>query len=163
MFVTQALVSSNVGGQAGAASFCTANALDAGLPGSYVAWLSTGVAAPGPNLARKQNVPIVRPDCERLAADLDHLIATGPEVSPDVTERGLPLEGNDCKVWTSTTPLGAPANASTCNDWAGDAGGSLAVVGLCTAQADSGYWTWWTDFSAYLPCDQPARLYCLQN
>lgn len=164
MFVTETTMTANLGGQAGAAALCTAMAADAGLPGSYVAWLSTTTAPPGPNLARQQNVPILLPSCEQLAADLDHLTTHGIEVALDITERGLPLPGPACFVWTSTRPDGTPAGAGTCNEWTSAVADAGARVGLCNDGPDSGYPTYWTaDSVTTQPCNALARLYCLQN
>jgi hypothetical protein len=164
MFVTHDVVSANLGGQAGAASVCNAAALDAGLAGSYVAWISLSAAPPGPNLAREQNVPIVLPNCALLANDLDHLeTPNGLLHTPNVTERGLEVGNGVCYVWTSTNQSGAPEGSGTCGDWTDTDGGLNGLVGNCTAEADSGEARFWTEFPGGWPCDNVARLYCLQN
>jgi len=163
MFVTADLVSPSLGGQAGAASHCTAVAVDAGLPGHYIAWLSLTTAGPGPNLDREPNVPIVLPDCEPLAADLDYLLSKGPETTPNVTERGLPLAAGECDVWSSTQPNGAPAGYGTCTGWESDSGAFSGLFGRCDVPPDAGGTKALTYTQVVRNCDQVARLYCLQN
>ena len=100
MFVTGATYRGDLGaGDAGtsfgtkaATARCNEAAAAAGLPGTYVAWLSSTMDHPVFSL--RPNVPIVLPHaCEIVAADLAALESVGPAVPVDSTVQPSEMSG----------------------------------------------------------------------
>jgi hypothetical protein len=166
LFVTHDNFGGDLGKDAGAGrakgdAICNASAAAVGLPGVYVAWLSTTIDPP--RASPRPGVPIVLPRrCEVVADDLAALTATAVsgtlKASPNATEYGETL-GSPCYVWTNTTASGtSSAFLATCSDWSSAGAGTTGAVGNCTLT--DGQWANW----ATLACDNGnAHLYCLQN
>jgi hypothetical protein len=143
---------------------CNEAARGAGLPGTYVAWLST--TTDHPNVSSQKGTPIVLPrSCEVVADDFAALTNSGTvklKAAPSSTEFGSTLTV-PCLVWTNTNTSGTASNLNepavfTCSEWTSTEAGVSGGFGLCTSTDAQ-----WSYFN-YLQCDNGnAHLYCLQN
>ena len=117
VFVTsQTVVPAELGGLAGADAVCDALAAEAGLPGEYVAWLST-VGMPARERLEGAS-GWVNTRGEPFAASLDDLLAMEQLFPIRYDETGS--DRVDTLVATATTSAGeldTTAGASDCNGW----------------------------------------------
>lgn len=136
------------GGVTGADQACTTLATAAGLPGSYVAWLSSlqsdVVDRMGP--ARGWVRPDGRPFADTVA-DLAALRSYFPLI---LDERGTALEG--VLVMTNTNIDGTHIGAEDCSGYTSSAGSFIA--GMTSSSAS--YWTLGTSYS----CSTAGFVYC---
>ncbi len=167
VFVTTTTLSADFGGVTPANSECQSEANNAGLPGTYKAWLSDSLGnSPSVNFTRSA-VPYVLPNASltQVAANWTSLTASPSELtSPiDVTAAGNTL-GSTIEVWTGTnpdgtadlTPYGYPTN--NCFNWGSTNNANYGVAGLTNSDSPT-----WTLFSEY-PCGTGAfPLYCFQQ
>lgn len=167
MFVTSATFRGDLGaGDSGVVGLVAADArrkeaaASAGLPGTYVAWVSTTKAHPA--LTTQPGVPLLLPyQCQIVASDLADLGTTGPKVAINATESGGMVLGT-CMVWSATSVSGtsqftAQPDTNTCAEWTSAAALAAGGVGDCNER------TSWSIFSN-LPCDNDnGHIYCLQN
>jgi cell division septation protein DedD len=159
VFMTSTLQNGSLGGLAGADAICTARAAAAGLPGTYVAWLSTTAVSAPTRLGSARG--FIRTDGKPFANTVADILANkilNPlrinESGGDVTAIGNPAPSSSAlTVWTGTTSAGS-VGATTCGDWASTAGNGL------TGRAAGGpvTWTQRTDST----CGTARRLYCFQ-
>lgn len=150
VFVTGGVSTSNLGGLSGADATCRAVAGSAGLPGTYVAWLSDSTTNAITRVT--SNGPFATPDGDVVASSLVDLTDGSLNAPIEKNEYGtaVPLR----EVWTGTNATGERDGSSCCN-WTGCA--DSAWVGLNT-HADSG----WSE--AFLQfCDRNISLYCVQE
>lgn len=154
VFVTSTTHSGNLGGLAGADAICQAGATNAGLHGTYRAWLSaTGVDA----LSRLGGARgWIRPDGQPVA-DTTADLASSHLLHPiDVDENGTVVDGSGVlAVYTATLPDGTYSgqNCSAVGaDWSTTS--ARTIAGICTS--DNGTFT---DVQV-VPCSTAARLYC---
>lgn len=165
VFVTNQRFNGSMGGLNGADNRCTAAANDAGLGGSYVAWLGSGASSPSTRIPDPRRA-IVFPDRKTaVAGSLADLAANGPRASLVVDERGASLTAADCaddRVWTNATAAGAVANPSLdCGSWGGvTAGGNAGQLG---SAPPGGAQDAWTAGCPQLPCQLDGHLYCFQK
>jgi hypothetical protein len=146
-FVTSTTHNGNLGGLAGADTICTGRATAAGLPGTYVAWLSTSTVDAVSRLAGARG--FVRPDGQPFADQPSEIGANQIFNNLHLDESGNDV-GTDV-VWTGTTSDGT-ASANTCSDW------GLASGNGRSGSSEGGPAAW-TD-TANTNCSQPHRLYC---
>jgi hypothetical protein len=129
-FVTaERYVPGNLGGLAGADAICNGEAAAAGLPGTYVAWLSTSTVAAKDRLGTSRGW--VRSDGSPIADTIADLTSGKTLVPIRVTAAGTlaPLNGSaHTVVVTGTTMAGTLASANcvdwtttAANDWVGNA------------------------------------------
>ncbi len=151
VFVTSETYTGDLGGLAGADEKCNALASDAGLDGTYMAWLSGSTrfstpspfAVPSPAVRfTKSPIPYARVDGAVIASDWDDLVDGTLLVPIKVTEKGTYTPTLDCYAdGANDPPLGA-----TCWDfvWTGvrSDGNSAGTnpFGYCPS-AEGGYWT----------------------
>ena len=148
VFITSATSSADVGGLAGADSLCEAEANQAGLPGSYVAWLSTSSVDARDRLTGASGW--VRPDGLPVAATIEDL-ARGRLLYPiDIEAAGNRAPG--LNVWTGTGVDGRAAG--------GDCGGWEASVGTTTTGFVGSGPVDWTANTSSIGCGRDALLYC---
>lgn len=143
---------------------CANQAVGAGLPGTYRAWVSTGAlpakdrfAGAGPWRTYDFEANLWTRTVATNAADLSDGSLENPI---NATPIGTPVSGS-CTVWTGTAPTGvAPPPfgpfGGTCQDWTTANPGATGLAGDC--QATDAAWT----AAGPVPCSQPAFLYCLQ-
>ena len=134
IFVTSKHYPGAMGGLLGADTECnTLAGPPANLPGTYKAWLSTGLDSPDTRM-KHHEYPYVRPDGVMIAESWSGLVS-GMLFGPiDLTEmKGKPLEGdpnNPCgptMVHTNTITMGKPfGKDSHCAGWMIEQGGAAA-------------------------------------
>jgi len=162
VFVTSASYGGALGGLDGGDARCQGLANDAGLQGTFAAWLSDGTVATAPAMRLTHFAgPYVLVNGARVAntwADLiDGTIGTG---GIDRTQTGQQIFASG--VWTNTDPYGlvpGGVNANNhCNRWSTDAGAANGSQGLSNTAAMQ-----WTQNGAGTPCNGSARLYCFEQ
>lgn len=151
-FVSSTLVTGNIGGVAGADAICNNAAKAAGLPGSYVAWISTQNTNAIDRVVA--NGPWQLVDGTEIAASKAALAGGNLPKQFNKDEKGNVLPAAEDRVWTGTGPNGM-FNSADCNGWGGTAGGGL--VG--EAEQRNGNWTSLINEA----CTEVNRVYCLQN
>jgi hypothetical protein len=165
------------GGNAGlpaADAVCQGRATAAGLPGTYVAWMSDSISdaycrVHGLTGKKSGNCgqaalpvaagPWVRPDGQPFAPTIDRLLApTRATFRPaSLNELGVEVGLTD-KVYTGTDDAGV-LTSMACNDWTT----SLSTVRGAMGEV-SGGGTSWTDALTLDPtCNTPGRLRCVQT
>jgi hypothetical protein len=165
MFVTHQTFRGDIavdGGAPGAVAdrICNAAAAAAGLPGTYIAWLSTSTEHPTASI--EPGVPILLPRACEVVADGFVGVTTTLKTAPNSTEFGETL-GYPCRVWSNTTANGISASGpgfgeASCSEWTSADPAVLGVVGNCTSLDFQ--WAAWEQ----LACNSnSAHLYCLQN
>jgi hypothetical protein len=151
VFVTSSLQApATFGGLAGADQICADRARDAGLPGTFVAYLSTSTVNANDRLTgargwyRVDGAPVVD-----TVADIANNAMILP---PRLDEHGNDLVSTSGYVTTGT--FNGTVNAS-CSDYTDPNG--IANVGVASFTANS--------FSNqnFVPCSEPTRLYCFQT
>ncbi|MET0344264.1 MAG: hypothetical protein ABW252_24830 [Polyangiales bacterium] len=153
-FLSAAVVPAALGGVVAADAVCQAEARAAGLPGSYLAWLSTSTVDAPARLAGARGW--VRPDGKPFADRVEDIVASRVyyPLRVDAWGRDLADGVSVLEAWTGTDRRGARGRDRTCGDWTRTALGESALGGAGTASA-----AWFSD--AYtLTCDRRARLYC---
>jgi hypothetical protein len=149
----------NINGLAGADAICQTLASNAGLPGTFKAWLSTTTSSAASRLTHSTH-PYRLVDGTVVANNWTDLTDGSISVSIHETESGASL--NPEFVWTNTNTDGS-ASAYDCLGWTsssasnlGDVGGSGDTTGM------------WTNRAPYY-CDgslfgtTPRALYCFQQ
>jgi hypothetical protein len=123
--------SQGFGGLTGADARCNTAASAAGLPGTYLAWLSHCSANASPSSRFSDGAPWARVDGPVVATDLADLLDGTLQNPLDVDETGTQVPaGTD--VWTGPLASGTSAGqctSNTCNDWTTTASGSLGLTG----------------------------------
>ncbi len=152
VFVSSSTSNANLGGRIGADAKCASLATTAGLPGTWVSWLSNEDGASNNAVERVTSAGpwrlvggavVAMSKAQLISGTLLHAI--------DRDEKGVVV--GTPGVWTGTGPNGNYAT-NDCNKWAG--GGSSGRVGLATAT--DGTWT----SSSVDGCGQQRRIYCFQ-
>ncbi|MCA9651783.1 MAG: DUF1554 domain-containing protein [Myxococcales bacterium] len=162
IFVSSQLYTGNLGGLAGADAECQTLATNAGLPGVYMAWLSTAAASPASRMTQSAT-PYRRPDGIQVAPNWAGLTDGTLDAPINVTETlGSPPMGNtSCggggflTVWTAVQPDGT-SSGSACTDWSSDVGGGQ------WGRADQTN-TFWTSWCSGGQCSWLSPIYCVQQ
>ncbi len=165
VFVTSTTWTGNLGGVAGADAKCAAAAADAGLVGSFLAWISTTSTTPKLRFMASE-VPYALVDGTLVAADWNHL--TGGISLLHAIDRdeygslvGFDASADYGEVWTSTLPDGTSALAdfpNGCADFASDDPNTTSALLGCTNATDAK----WTQCGS-TSCQVHAALYCFQQ
>ena len=165
VFVTSTVYDGDLGGLAGADLKCQTQAVAAGLPGTYKAWLSDLTIDASQRMSHS-TVPYVRVDGYIIADNWDDLVGSGGVIENEinVTEFGDVVNPGDA-VWTATGYAGQ-LFGDTCKDWTDSTTGE-AMVGdpLQTTRQ----WTealTWPSLPGYIPaqsCSSFQHLYCFQQ
>lgn len=159
VFVSSSLYTGNLGGLTGADAKCQALADVAGLPGTYLAWLSEASASPSTRFIRA-TVPYTLVSGTKVANGWSGLTGSTLIHSIDVTEFGVNSGSDDIGVWTNTRSDGLPKSvtgAGRCTEWTSAAVAQLGYVGMTTSTSSS-----WTD-SAPVQCSALFRIFCFQQ
>jgi len=159
----------NLGGIAGADGYCQTFATNAGLPGTYKAWLTGAdpATAPATRFASTEFkgwylLPSDPPTPVALGwADLTSPNADMPanylQNAIHVDEGGSSI--GDGSTWTNTNPDGTQNDpASHCGDWAKGMISNEGRQGLVSPGLVDSTWT----SAAKLTCQNGARLYCFE-
>ena len=161
-FVSSQMVSGNMGGLAGADATCQGLADGAGLPGTYMAWLSTAGASPASRFTQSA-LPYQLVDGTVIANDWTDLIDGSILSAIDLTESGgpTPIGDTSCAgggfptVWSATLSNGS-SGGSTCGDWTSTNGGGQWGLGSATDAT-------WTSWCSGGICSWVSPIYCFQQ
>lgn len=163
VFVTSTSYDGNLGGLSGADLKCQTQAVTAGLPGTYKAWLSDLTINVNQRLSHS-TLPYVRVDGEKIADNWDDLVGTASGGNIDnpinITEFGT-VVNNGVSVWTATNYVGGVYNG-TCGDWTAT---TLGVAMVGDPYQTIRQWTealTWGGIPAQ-SCDTYQHLYCFQQ
>lgn len=159
VFVTSSLQASNLGGLAGADAICQNRASAAGLPGTYLAWLSNASASPSTRFTQA-TVPYVLVNGSTVADNWSDLTSGSLNHAINITETGGDSTGPNISVWTNTLITGAAssvASSGSCDNWTSASNAIAGWVGDSTSTVGG-----WTNHSSR-PCDPQRRLYCFQQ
>jgi hypothetical protein len=154
----------NFGGLSGADALCQGLATAAGLPGSYMAWLSDTTGSPSTRFVRA-TVPYTLVNGTVVANSWADLTDGNIAHAIDRTESGAEQSR---QAWTNTkadgtpgsTRSGTPSGGQHCSNWTSDFFEDKGYLGIpATAVLDQR----WTDFEER-PCNNTDyRLYCFQQ
>jgi hypothetical protein len=157
VFVSSGAYSPNFGSLAAADAICQQLAGAAGLPGTFMAWLSSSTQATGDRMQHASK-PYVRVDGTVIATSWADFTDGQLSAPIAVDEHDAPYNGY---VWTNSGANGAvfySSSAYTCFDWTYDAAGGYEALAGFAGGTD----LTWAQYVA-LPCDQTARLYCVEQ
>ena len=163
VFVTRQIFTANLGGVAGADAKCQTAAEDAGISGTFKAWIADGTSSPSTTFTRCQS-PYELVD-ETLVADNWEDLTDGTIKHPiNKDEYGTELTLAPTSVWTNTVAAGTPARTTldtTCRAW-----GALDPP-YATDHADTGSYgastAAWTHTGGWLYCSIHLHLYCFEQ
>ena len=155
VFVTSKTFQGNLSGLSGADTICSSAAEEAGLPGSYKAWLSDDNSNAIDRFATTTR-GFVRVDGKPFADALDDLKKGAVDYPIQVDEHGNPL-ADDALVFTGTIGNGKKGGGIyMCTNWSSATG--FAAGGY--ANAGTGVWT---NKTTIAECSDFAHLYCFRN
>lgn len=147
----------NLGGLSGADSKCQTAANNAGLSGTYTAWLSTS------SVDAKNRISdgfYVRTDGVTVAMDKKDLI-DGTLINA-ISKDEYGADGVDWPTWTGTDAYGVKIASKHCSDWTSSSSGVNGRIGDRTAI--SSIWTDDYDASGWSGCATTfGRIYCFQQ
>lgn len=158
VFTTSTRHSGNLGGLTGADAICQQRAGEAGLSGTFLAWLSTATESPATRFTQNPG-RYVRADGVPVAADWAALTSGVLLANIDRSETGQFIN-SDREAWTNTTENGTPYATEPnlfCVEWGVGLSSVLGRVGEID-QVDDDWTTSHDD-----PCDDEWRLYCFQQ
>jgi hypothetical protein len=153
VFVTSTTTMGGFGGVFGGDAICQARAAAAGLPGTYLAWLSDPGAAPAGRFTQSTN-PYVMVDGTLIATGWADLIDGTIAHAIDRTELNTQYTG---AVWTSTAPDGTFVGSVSCNGWTALGSNVTGLNGSSTATTGP-----WTQAGGTF-CNNAFPLYCFQQ
>jgi hypothetical protein len=165
VFVTAHQFSAALGGLAGADTLCQTAATNAGLKGTFVAWLSDDQTSAKSRIC-DTTASFVLVDGTPVAIGVAGLTSNQLLHAIDVTEMGvaaptMPTACGDTQlaVWTGTEYTGAGQPGYNCQNWTSSSSSADGVVGF--AQATNGSWTY--GCSGTTICNLTASLYCIEQ
>ena len=161
VFVTSQPYTGNLGGVDGADAECATEAQNAGLTGTFKAWISDSTHSPAQDFTQDGG-PYLLPDLSTKVAD-DWADLTDDSLDNPIDQQADGVNTEGFSVWTTTAPNGTPTSTETphsCDDWTypTDGGGQTATIGL----ADSTD-TDWTELASFRSCAEQHHLYCVQQ
>jgi hypothetical protein len=162
VFVSSKLISGAIGGLESADSLCTEAAFEAGLDGTFMAWLSTAQIGPATRMTPSMG-PYRLPNGVLIAnnwVDLTDGVLAHPIDSDEFGE--LPPLAGVCEgheVWSNTNPDGTPLTQLDCLGWTSTA---------LSATSNAGLWTetmfpWTASGCVSVTCSSMLPLYCVQQ
>lgn len=159
VFTTSTRHTGKLGGLAGADAICQGLASAAGLPGTYLAWLSDSTGSPSTRFMRSTG-PYQRVDGVTVANDWANL-TSGTLLAPLlITEQGATVPDDVSKlIWTCTAATGVEFSGADCEDWTSE---QPIVMGGLVGQADV-VTPAWSGENSYNSCNGRQRLYCFQQ
>lgn len=160
VFVSSSTQTGNLGGLAGADLTCQGLAKAAGLPGTYLTWLSVSNGASPTTRFTKATVPYTLVDGTVVAQNWAELTSGALKHAIDRTETGT-VASTPLNVWTYTLPDGTGTLFSNaqCQNWTSTTQTPYGIVGAL--QTTNHQWT-----VADMPpptCNTAQRLYCFQQ
>jgi hypothetical protein len=161
VFVSSFLFHGNFGGPSYANSACNDLAGNAGLPGSYFAWVSTLQQAPA-MIAVVDDGAYLLPNGPLVASSWDNLLGEQHLGPINRNEFGAMIEpspacGLQYAVWTGTTDAGQPTDPN-CGQW-------TTTNNLTTGRAGNPQLTGpgWSESACAASCGLQLPVYCVQQ
>lgn len=152
-FVSSVAYDRNLGGVAGADAKCVQLASDAGLTGTFLAWISDGVTDPESRFVKSTDLYVAAFNHTVIADDWADLTDGTLGVSMTYDENGDTVSR---RVFTNVNPDGTTKdNINHCNGWG--AGGANANLGLSVSTSGL-----WTDYQLGA-CETPEHIYCFEQ
>jgi hypothetical protein len=155
VFITDSSFQSIFGSAQAADAVCQDAATNAGLAGTYRAWLSDANSSPSPRFARASG-PYVRVDGLQVAANWAGLTDGTLQNPINISESGGTVNSF---VWTATDLAGALVGSTPCGNWTSRESLEEALLGA-SASTNVG---WTGDGSARGSCFNSLPLYCFQQ
>ena len=155
IFTTSDTYNGDLGGLAGADATCQTLASNAGLPGTFQAWLADSTQSPS---TRESQVgtPYWRVDETVIANDWADLTDGSIASSISLDENGVSVVGS--AAWSNVAAIGAgPVGGSHCVDWTIGLNTNPGRVGSPTSTVGT-----WSDGAGTL-CHAPQHLYCVEQ
>jgi len=158
VFLTSTTRDGNLGGLSGADAICQGLATDAGLPGSYLAWLSDETQSPATRFKRSSG-PYALVNGVTIANDWTDLTGGTLDAAITVAETGATFDDLALRSWTHTLADGTAGGVldEQCDNWSTGANGVSGDEGQVAATSDN-----WTDFASGT-CNNLFHLYCFQQ
>jgi hypothetical protein len=159
VFVSSKTYDGNLGGALGADGICKTLAMQAGLGGTWMAWVSDATTSPSQRFT-KSTVPYRRLDGAVVASSWATL-TSGLSNAIDVDETNASLataDNNASKTWTATTTAGT-LGSSSCGGFASNASTTTGEVGHCTGTGTVN----WTAAYTTETCSVPNHIYCFEQ
>lgn len=164
VFVTKVPFSTNLGGLSGADAICQSEAKDAGLSGTFQAWLSDGNVGPSTRFTTKSKTPyvladgatVVAPSFAALSAGIQHVI----NLAPDATQVTAQYD-----IMSNTNTAGANDSVSfNCSGWTSSTSDGTAYQSYYQGDLTKTS-TWSTQSSSFINCNPNLlqRFYCFQQ
>jgi cysteine-rich repeat protein len=161
-FATSTLHTGDLGGLAGADMICNMLAQSASLPGTYMAWLSTGVESPSTRFTQSA-VPYVVTTGDQVADNWADLIDGSLDFAVARTETGVNsvntavmCGGSARLARTGTTEFGLPGT-STCADYSSSLPMDMGLIGRSASNMSE-----WSNCGE-VGCDVLLPIYCFQQ
>ncbi len=152
VFVTSAKYKGNLGGLSGADAKCNQLAGAAGLPGTYVAWLSTSTVDAKDRIFDGPYYNVAR---QKIANDIADLTKGSIGAAVLYSETGTQILDS---VHTGTLSNGKVAGTYTCEDWTTDSAG---VTGFARQGLSYFATSRWTDYDeTNYGCGNLRPIYC---
>ncbi len=167
MFITSGRYNGNLGGLEGADGKCQQCAEAAGLPGTYMAWLSDNTSSPSSRFT-KYTLPYVLTNGTVVADGWDDLTdgsALAVELLIDMNQNAVPMSPLPW-VWSNTRTDGSVWTNDDCSNWtSGVYNASIRGQSGAPYYADhsmSEHWVKWTQYYPY-GCNSAFRIYCFEQ
>jgi len=156
VFITSGQYNGDFGGLEGADALCQSLAEGAGLPGTYMAWLSDDTESPSSRFLNQATGDYKMTNDTVVANGWSQLVSGSLLAAIRRTENDTDKTG---EVWTNTTSSGTvDSTTNNCSEWSSTSGN--AEVGAAT-QTDS---TWTDAGLPSRPCSDSFRsIYCFQQ
>ncbi len=160
VFVTTAEYNGAFGNVAGADAKCATLASNAGLPGTFLAWVAGEAAETAPATRfTKSTIPYVKLNGEQVADNWNDLVDGSLDSPINVYEDGKNA-GGEQQVWTNVSANGTEDTPDSfeCMNWMDS-----------DLKGSTGNWTkvdgTWSDLDDNVgyDCDETKRLYCFQQ
>jgi len=159
IFVTSTnYTDANLGGLSGADTKCATHASNAGLSGTWKAWLSDGTTSAASRLSHSSN-PYYNMNNQKVANNWSGLINGTLQAAINYNESGVQITGSWKWVWTGTNTDGTINSASrTCVNWTSS---NWLDGDAMAGWADSTDYHWTQDGSEN--CNVTGHLYCVEQ
>lgn len=158
IFLSSQTYTGNLGGLAGADQKCNTLAQNAGLTGTFKAWLSDSVAFPRDRFIHS-DVPYILMNKVKIAENWADLIDGNLNAAITLTEERRVISSTPA-VWTNSISNGEryfSSLYSTCSNFTSQDSGNSGIAGSSNRK-DIGW-----SYDSYIQCSQPARLYCVEQ
>jgi len=155
VFVTENTYLPNFGGHVAADAICQHEAMVAGLPGTFMAWVSDSTSSPSARFVHS-SVPYQMANGLAVANNWLELTSASIERTISVSAFGTTVAPGD--VWTASNYNGTYYNGwNDCSDWTYMGQSDVGTVG--SSNYSDSYWSLYSD----IQCNNSARLYCFEQ